>query len=71
MKEKSRPSGLIFQENKIPLAAPPTPPPLVLFVVIPVSSLFFNNNELTGITTNNRNGRGIGGAAKGSYFLGK
>ena len=66
--KKSRPSGLIFQENKTPLAAPPIPPPLLLFVVIPVSSLFFNNNELTGITTNNRNGGGIGGAAKGVLF---
>ena len=47
MKKKSRPSGLIFQENMSLLAAPLIPPPLLLFVVIPVSSLFFNNNELT------------------------
>ena len=26
--KNSRPSGLIFQENKTPLAAPPTPLPL-------------------------------------------
>jgi len=59
---------LIFQENKTPLAPPPIPPPFLLFVVIPVSSWLLESNELTGITTPNSNGRGVGGAAKGVLF---
>ena len=59
---------LIFQENKTPLAAPPIPRPFLLFVVILVSSLLLKSNELTGITTNNSNGGGMRGAAKGDLF---